>query len=66
MERGHKLAEALHAHLPAPCPGHRHSVGSLTPPLTGTEDFGLGVFFYLPHTSFVARYGLDAAHNGGG
>jgi 3-methyladenine DNA glycosylase AlkC len=25
----------------------------------------LAVFFYLPHVSFVAQYGLDAAGNGG-
>lgn len=25
----------------------------------------MGVFFYLPHVSFVATYGLDPAHNGG-
>ena len=67
MERGHKLAEALHAHLPGTfAQATDILLASLTPPLTGTEDFGLGVFFYLPHTSFVARYGLDAAHNGGG
>ena len=38
---------------------------SLTPPLTGTADYGLGVFFYLPHVSFIAAYGLDADGNGG-
>ena len=38
---------------------------SLTPPLTRTDDLGLGVFFYLPHVSFVAAYGLDAEHNAG-
>lgn len=66
MDRGHKLAEALHAHLPGTfAQATDILLASLTPPLTGTEDFGLGVFFYLPHTSFVARYGLDAAHNGG-
>ena len=36
---------------------------SLTPPLTRTDDLGLGVFFYLPHVAFVAAYGLDPAHN---
>jgi 3-methyladenine DNA glycosylase AlkC len=25
----------------------------------------MAVFFYLPHTTFVADYGLDPAHNGG-
>jgi 3-methyladenine DNA glycosylase AlkC len=38
---------------------------SLTPPLTRTEGLGLGVFFYLPHVSFVAAYGLELSGNGG-
>jgi 3-methyladenine DNA glycosylase AlkC len=33
--------------------------------LSQTDDLGLAVFFYLPHVSFVATYGLDAEHNGG-
>jgi 3-methyladenine DNA glycosylase AlkC len=66
MQRGAHLAGALRAHLPA-----RYSAAvdvllrSLTPPLTATSDFGLGGFFYLPHVSFVATYGLDPAHNAG-
>jgi 3-methyladenine DNA glycosylase AlkC len=66
LERGQHLARALRAHLP-----ERYEdaievlLRSLTPPLTSTDSFGLGVFFYLPHVSFVATYGLDAEHNGG-
>ncbi len=66
MQRGAHLAAALRAHLPA-----RYEdaieilLRSLTPPLTATDDLGLGVFFYLPHVCFVATYGLEAAHNGG-
>ena len=66
LQRGQHLARALRAHLP-----ERYSdaievlICSLTPPLAQTEDLGLGVFFYLPHVSFVATYGLDAEHNGG-
>jgi 3-methyladenine DNA glycosylase AlkC len=66
LQRGHHLARALRAHLP-----ERYSdaveilVRSLTPPMTETDDLGLGGFFYLPHVSFVATYGLDAEHNGG-
>jgi len=66
LQRGHHLARALRAHLP-----ERYEtaveilLASLTPPHSATEDLGLAVFFYLPHVSFVATYGLDVAHNGG-
>jgi 3-methyladenine DNA glycosylase AlkC len=66
LQRGQHLARALRAHLP-----ERYSdaieilLRSLTPPLAQTDDLGLAVFFYLPHVSFVATYGLDAEHNGG-
>lgn len=66
LQRGQHLARALRAHLP-----ERYEtaveilLASLTPPHSATEDLGLAVFFYLPHVSFVATYGLDAAHNGG-
>lgn len=66
LQRGHHLAWALRGHLP-----ERYSdaieilLRSLTPPMTQTDDLGLGGFFYLPHVSFVATYGLDAEHNSG-
>lgn len=66
LQRGHHVAAALRAHLPS-----RYAdaiavlLRSLTPPLTRTAELGLGVFFYLPHVFFVARYGLDPAHNSG-
>ena len=66
LQRGRHLAGALRAHLPA---RYEDAVGvllrSLTPPLGRTEGVGLAVFFYLPHVSFVARYGLDPGENGG-
>jgi len=66
IERGQHLARALRAHLP---PRYEEAVRvlvrSLTPPLTATDDLGLGVFFYLPHVCFIANYGLDASDNGG-
>jgi 3-methyladenine DNA glycosylase AlkC len=66
MQRGQHLAKALREHLPRRYEqAVRILLKSLTPPLTGTEDLGLGVFFYLPHVSFVAAYGLDAVHNDG-
>ena len=64
--RGHHLARALRNHLPQHYADAVHIlIQSLTPPLTATEDLGLGGFFYLPHVSFVAGYGLDPAHNDG-
>ena len=66
LRRGEHLARVLRAHLP-PCYEDAVAVllRSLTPPRTATDDFGLGVFFYLPHVSFIAAYGLDADGNGG-
>jgi len=66
MERGQHLARAMRQHLPA-----RYEdalaplLASLTPPTDPGYGLGLAVFFYLPHTRFVASYGLDPADNGG-
>lgn len=66
LQRGHHLARALREHLPERYEEAVHIlIRSLTPPQTVTEDLGLGVFFYLPHVSFVATYGLHPTHNGG-
>jgi 3-methyladenine DNA glycosylase AlkC len=66
LQRGQHLARVLRAHLPMT---YEEAVAvlicSLTPPNEETEDVGLGVFFYLPHVSFVEAYGLDAKANGG-
>lgn len=66
LRRGEHLARALRGYLP---PAYDDAIAllmrSLTPPLSRTEGLGLGVFFYLPHVSFVAMYGLDPAGNGG-
>lgn len=66
LERGQKIARALWQYLPQ---NFNSATGillnSLTPPLTNTDALGLEVFFYLPHVCFVAKYGLDAAHNNG-
>ena len=65
LRRGEHLARVLRRHLP---PVYDDAIAiltrSLTPPLARTEGLGLGVFFYLPHVSFVALYGLDPAENG--
>ena len=66
LDRGQHLAQVLRRHLPENyADAVKVLLRSLTPPLTATEDLGLGVFFYLPHVRFVATYGLDPAHNGG-
>jgi 3-methyladenine DNA glycosylase AlkC len=66
LQRGQFLAQTLRATLP---PRYAEAIAvllaSLTPPLSRTADLGLGVFFYLPHVSFVAQYGLDADGNDG-
>lgn len=66
LERGQHLAGALRQCLPDKY-GTAIEVllASLTPPLIETDDLGLAVFFYLPHVSFVAKYGLDPKGNGG-
>jgi len=66
LERGPHIARALHRFLPDPFEtAVSILLASLTPPLTGTEGNGLAVFFYHPHTCFIAEYGLDPQHNGG-
>lgn len=66
MQRGAHLARALRPYLPA---NYEKAVEvlvrSLVPPHTRTDELGLAVFFYLPHTHFVALYGRDPAHNDG-
>ena len=66
LERGQHLARALRRHLPERYDAAvKILIRSLTPSLGRTDDLGLAVFFYLPHVSFVATYGLDAGGNGG-
>jgi len=66
IQRGQHLARVLRAHLPTIYEDAvTVLIRSLPPPSEETEDLGLGVFFYLPHVSFVAAYGLDAGGNGG-
>jgi 3-methyladenine DNA glycosylase AlkC len=66
LQRGQHLARVLRAHLPARYDAAITIIlNSLTPPLAQADEFGLGVFFYLPHVCFVAIYGLDPDHNEG-
>lgn len=62
LDRGRKIAAALHVHLPASYPeavavivrslGAEHANDEL-------EGAGMAPFFYLPHTMFVATHGLE-------
>lgn len=66
LDRGKHLARVMRDHLPPHFDDAADIlIRSLTPPHSATEDLGLAVFFYLPHVSFFAAYGLDAAENGG-
>jgi 3-methyladenine DNA glycosylase AlkC len=66
MERGQHLAKALRQYLPENYSAAIEIIlASLTAPLTRTDDNGLAVFFYLPHSYFVGMFGLNPAENGG-
>ncbi|MFN0151337.1 MAG: DNA alkylation repair protein [bacterium] len=60
-ERGRKIAGALRAHLPD---NYREAIKILLAslgkkPVATGGDGGMASFLYLPHTLFVAAYGLD-------
>jgi 3-methyladenine DNA glycosylase AlkC len=61
MDRGRHIARVLHRHLPADYPSAidvlLRSVGDR--PARSEGDGGMASFFYLPHVSFVAEFGLD-------
>lgn len=66
MDRGPHIARALRHFLPEKFErAIQVLLDTLTPPLERTEGNGLAVFFYHPHASFVAEFGLDPIHNGG-
>lgn len=66
LERGKKLARTLRLYLPRKyATAVEIILASLTPPLTRTDTLGLAVFFYLPHISFIAEYGLRFEENDG-
>lgn len=60
MARGRHIAAALKLTLPA---DYQQAVKILMDSLGGAlidaGSFGMSAFFYLPHTQFVAAYGLD-------
>jgi 3-methyladenine DNA glycosylase AlkC len=60
IARGAHLAQVLQRHLPADYEAAvRVLLASLGPQLEQTEGFGMAPFRYLPHVTFVARFGLD-------
>jgi len=66
IDRGQKFAKTLQQCLPEKYETAIDILlASLTPALSNTDDNGLAVFFYLPHVSFVAEYGLDSRNNNG-
>ncbi|MSR83377.1 MAG: DNA alkylation repair protein [Candidatus Latescibacteria bacterium] len=59
MPRGRHIARALHRHLPAAYPAAvKILLASLEAP-GQARGSDLSTFLYLPHTFFVAEYGLD-------
>ncbi len=57
--RAWQIAEAMHAHLPAPFPNAARVItASLGPELESSEEFGLEPLLYMPHVFFVQKYGL--------
>jgi 3-methyladenine DNA glycosylase AlkC len=59
MQRAIKIADALHAHLPG---NYAKAIKLLLASLDGSSNVRGGVtapFFYLPHTLYVARHGLE-------
>jgi 3-methyladenine DNA glycosylase AlkC len=59
-QRSIHIAGVMHTHLPE---SYTEAIAiilqSLTPSLKETEGNGLAVLFYMPHSSFVAKYGID-------
>lgn len=65
-ERSFKIADAMKNHLPS---NYSEAIDilllTLTPPQTETSDLGLAGMFYMPHISFIEKYGQDKNYNGG-
>ncbi|OOG36559.1 DNA alkylation repair protein [Polaromonas sp. A23] len=60
MPRGKHIAQALHKHLPTDYPKAVDILlASLDQPHGRPEGLSLASFLYLPHTMFVAEFGLD-------
>ncbi len=65
-ERSSHIAESLRKHLPGTYSEAIEIIlKSLTPPLEKTEGNGLSALFYMPHCSYIAKYGVDPVFNKG-
>lgn len=66
MDRGRHIANALFSHLPKPYErGLAVLVKSMASPQPSTTEFGLAGFFYLPHSFFIAQFGISPEYNEG-
>jgi 3-methyladenine DNA glycosylase AlkC len=60
MQRGRKIADALHAHLPASYPQAMEILlASIDQPAGLPGKNPMASFLFLPHTLYVAKYGLE-------
>ncbi len=60
MDRGRRIADALHTHLPSSfSKGASILTASMGPTQEEEPTVGLASFLYLPHSFFVAKYGLE-------
>jgi len=59
LPRGWHIADALQRHLPADFPAAAAVLKASLEPRQPPAEGGMASFLYLPHTFFVARYGLD-------
>lgn len=65
-ERATHIAKALKTHLPNNYTDAIEIIlHSLTPPIPDTTNLGTDGMFYMPHISFIERYGLDKNYNNG-
>jgi 3-methyladenine DNA glycosylase AlkC len=59
LERARHIAEALAGELPEDFPAASEVfIASLGPCVSATENNGLRGFFYMPHSAYLANYGL--------
>lgn len=65
FQRSHHIAAVMRNHLPSRYEAALEVLMSSMPSRELEKNLGLGVFFYLPHSQFIANYGLDADGNDG-
>lgn len=65
-ERSNHIADFMRKHLPETYSEALDIIlKTLTPPLDRTEDNGLAPMFYMPHCSYIAKYGVNPKYNNG-